>query len=249
MWWRKLSWNPGASGCHRCAMAAVLTVVCSLAAAADVTQPCVTGSAPFRLTKRQATKLLLDQERPVYPPLASINYIYGKVQLLVTVNCQGRVQQVHVLSGHPFLAVAALRAIRNWIYRPFETKRGRAAFQTRVNVNFSLLSRDIKDFPPDPEKFLAHSVHPPQAPREAADAPEAGTVQMRVLVSAKGRAMDSVFLSGTPAQFRKARKIVAHWHFKPARWGNLAVPWYLEVGVPVDAEPSRDPELSKRAQP
>lgn len=203
------------------------------AAAWSVTPACTQapGIKPFQVDPHTATRLLLSESRPAYPPLARINYIHGDVSLLLTVNCAGRVEDAHVVRGHPFLAVAALQAIRKWIYHPFVTRSGPAEFQTMVNVNFALLSRNFKQFPPQPEKFLARRVHPPQPPPSVKAAGAKDVIRMRVLVNAKGRVVDCTQLSGTPAQFSAAERIVSQWKFKPARWGTLSVPWYTNIGV------------------
>ncbi|MGH9357843.1 MAG: hypothetical protein ACRD1O_01550 [Terriglobia bacterium] len=49
-----------------------------------------------------------------------------------------------------------------------------------------------------------------------------------VLVSGKGRVVDSTPLSGTAGESGEAEKIVSLWKFKPARWGNLDVPLECE---------------------
>lgn len=56
---------------------------------------------------------------------------------------------------------------------------------------------------------------------------------MRVLVDDGGQAIDATLLEGHPSVFQAARKIVDGWKFRPARWGNLMVPWYVEVSVPM----------------
>jgi TonB family protein len=203
-----------------------------------VTPACGPNAAPqvLQLGRRAAKKLLLSQPKPSYPTLARINYIGGRVQLLVTVDCQGKVREIHVVRGHPFLAVAALNAIRGWVYHPFETATGPAGFQTVVDVNFSLIGPSLTtpNLPPDPAKFLARWIRPPEvvSPPQVHGADR--SVRIRVLVSKKGRVVDSTPLSGTQAQFAAARKVVEHWRFHPARWGNLNVPWYMEITVPVE---------------
>ncbi|MGH9450433.1 MAG: TonB family protein [Terriglobia bacterium] len=203
------------------------------AAAWCVTPACgaAPGTTPLQVDRRTAARLLLSQSKPAYPPIARVNYIHGDVSLLLTVDCAGRVEDVHVVRGHPFLAVAALQAIKKWIYHPFVTRSGPAAFQTMVNVNFALMTRDFKQLPPQPEQFLARRVRPPQPPPGVNDAGEKDAVRMRVLVNANGRVIDFTQLSGTAEQFQAAEQTVSGWKFKPARWGTLSVPWYLDVGV------------------
>jgi TonB family protein len=217
---------------------AITALAWTAAARASATPYCKDGpdEQVLQLNPHQAKKLLLSDSRPSYPPLARINYIRGRVELLVTVDCRGKVERIHVIRGHPFLAVAALDAIRQWVYRPFETVKGPSGFQTLVNVNFSLVSppsHGISEFPPEPEKFLARSVVPPKLLTHPHGAIEGGgVVRVRVLVSKKGRVVDATQLSGTQIQWNALRKRVTHWQFQPARWWTLTVPWYLDVEVP-----------------
>jgi TonB family protein len=192
-------------------------------------------SQVLELNRREAKKLLLSEIKPSYPALARVNYIGGRVQLLVTVNCHGKVQQIHVVRGHPFLAVAALDAIRRWVYHPFETASGPAGFETLVDVNFSLVGPNFTtpSLPPQPDKFLARWVRPPRVVSGPGTREANGDVRLRVLVSKKGRVVDSTLLSGPEAELAVARKTIARWKFRPARWGTLNVPWYMEINVPV----------------
>ncbi len=245
MWWRRSFSNRTRSDGARWPALAVLPammifVTCGLA---RVCVP-ISSTDPFEIGPQAADRLLVSKVRPAYPPLARINYIRGHVQLLVTVDCDGKVESVHVLRGHPFLAIAALKAIRRWVYRPFVTRLGPVTFQTMVDVNFALLSPKFQRFPPQAEEFLARGVQPPRVPSTATPAAgEAAVVRLRVLIDKKGRVVDSTLLSGTAAQFEAAKKIVTRWKFQPARWGNLNVPWYSDVDVPL-----REPPFSSGAR-
>lgn len=59
-----------------------------------------------------------EQVAPVYPEMAKTMNISGSVRLLVTVTAQGTVKSTKVLGGHPMLADAAVRAVKNWKYEP-----------------------------------------------------------------------------------------------------------------------------------
>jgi hypothetical protein len=61
---------------------------------------------------------------------------------------------------------------------------------------------------------------------------------LRLLVSPEGGILDSQVLQGRARYVAEARQLVAHWKFRPARWGALSVPWYLEVEVPVEGWPA-----------
>ncbi|MGH9470028.1 MAG: TonB family protein [Terriglobia bacterium] len=238
----------GASASAVDAMMALLAVAVCAASALAASRSCAAGVAapPLEIGGRAASRLLVNQVRPHYPPLARINYIRGHVRLLVTVGCDGRVDSVHVLRGHPFLALAALEAIRRWIYRPFVTPSGPAAFQTHVDVDFSLLGQrgEAARLPPKPEKFLERGIEPPRLRGAPPASGGSDVVSMRLLVNRDGRVVDCTLLSGTQGQFETARKVVSRWRFQPARWGNLSVPWYVDVKVSVPDASSRRPAVA-----
>ena len=56
--------------------------------------------------------------RPVYPSLAKQAHIQGTVRLAVLIDETGTVDQLRLISGHPFLVKAAFDAVKQWRYRP-----------------------------------------------------------------------------------------------------------------------------------
>jgi len=194
------------------------------------------------LSAHEATQLLMHQIKPDYPPIAHANYIEGQVQMELMVDADGHVRRAHVLRGHPLLAASALKAIGHWVYRPFVTSNGPMAFSTQVKVVFDLrdLHRERSRFPSTPEQDLERQVRPPAVLERSPDPPRDALVRMRVLVGDDGLALDSSLVSGPVALFESARDRVRQWRFQPARWGNLPVPWYLDLDVPVGSQgPSR----------
>jgi len=187
------------------------------------------------LGAKQASRLLFFQISPEYPVLAKVNYIEGRVQVQLVVSPDGTVASAHVLSGNPLLAAAVLDSVQAWRYHPYVGKGGPTSFRTRVDVNFAIGKRDLDLVPTQAESDFRRQVKPP----EVLTGPEnaSGTdpsVRLRLLVSDKGKVMDSEFLKGIPSLFERAMKIIKRWSFRPARWGTLTVPWYLEVDVAVD---------------
>ncbi len=216
-----------------CLAALALVFVCvagpRAAAQADPLQP-----NSVVLDRKRALKLLLSQVKPDYPGVAKVNYIQGHVRVHMLVTPEGRVSEVHVVRGHPFLAASALAAVRRWRYRPLIIASVATAFQTFVDVNFALRSRKMDSLPIQPEKDLLRGVQPPEIlDRPPAPAP-ASSVRIRILLSEKGKVLDTNPVYGPPARFDAARKDVEGWKFQPARWGSLNVPWYLDVDVPVE---------------
>ena len=216
-------------------VAPIVAAVLWLAAATGANaQTDLTTPGTVVLKSKTATKLLVDQEKPEYPTLAKVNYIQGWVRLQVLVDPKGRVREAHVLKGHAFLAAAALKSIRHWVYRPYKTDTGPTDFSTLVDFNFALHMQNVNDLPPEPEDFLSRQVKPPAVLAGSPAVPGATTLRLRVLVSAEGDAMDSELIHGPPSLFGTARRSIERWTFQPARWGNHAVPWYMDVDVPVE---------------
>lgn len=195
------------------------------------------SGAPILLKRKIATKLLVHEIKPDYPAIAKVNYVQGKVRLLLSVSPQGKVTQAHIVEGHPLLAQAALEAVHQWVYLPFVTKSGPSEFETFVNVRFSLQVKRVSDIPPNSVEYYDRNVHPARALTATSAIPSPGTLRLRLLISDAGRVLDSRLLSGPYSQLASARKDVEAWKFEPARWGNQTVPSYLDVSVPVETDP------------
>ncbi|MEW6732995.1 MAG: TonB family protein [Acidobacteriota bacterium] len=60
----------------------------------------------------------LKHTTPVYPTIARNSHIEGDVVVEVTIDEKGGVQNGRVISGHPLLQQAALRAVRQWKFKP-----------------------------------------------------------------------------------------------------------------------------------
>jgi TonB family protein len=213
---------------------AVLLVVIGLGGIPVSAQFEAAAKGPVQLDHKIASKLLVNQVTPEYPPIARVNYIRGQVRILITVGRSGRVSFAHVVHGHAFLAASALKAIHQWVYRPLMTASGPVDFQTRVDVNFTLRTMKADRLPPDPDQDLTRQVTPPEALDGPVDGTSADCVRMRVLVNDGGEAIDATPLAGPPSLFHAAREKIEGWKFRPARWGNFKVPWYVDVSVPTD---------------
>lgn len=211
---------------------------------------CLTPTVPARsqsgspsagfvnLDSKAASKLLVKNEPPKYPPEARVNYIQGRVRVQILVSGGGRIGEAHVLLGHPFLAASALRAIRQWVYRPYRIGLRAVEFTTIVDINFALRSKKLVEIPPSAEKDLQAQVIPPEVLDRHEVSPSRSHVRLRVLVDSEGHAIDAQAVSGRASEIEEAQRKVVHWTFRPARWGTLAVPWYLVVDVPVRPWPA-----------
>src|SRR5438309_5040351 len=178
-------------------------VVCLIASimAAQTNSP---APDPVLLDSKSASRMLLSEVKPEYPALAKVNYIQGSVRMQLRVTPEGRVVDAHVIHGHPFLAEAALQAVRRWVYRPLRRGSAAAEFSTFVDVKFALHTRRIDRMPPQPERDLDRQVRPPVPLRKPASSDSGDSVRMRVLIGAKGQILDTQPLAGAPSHFAAA---------------------------------------------
>jgi TonB family protein len=189
-------------------------------------------TAPVVLNEKAARGLLVYPVFPEYPPVAKINYLQGKARLQVMVSQKGKVTAAHILKGNPILAASALKAVRKWLYRPLQTALGPTEFQADVAVKFTLQYRNNRLLPPKAEQDLTRQIRAPEIVEKRGVPQPSSAVRLRVLVNEEGCAVDYELLSGQTSAFGEARQVVDGWRFLPARWGTIAVPWYLEVDVP-----------------
>ena len=75
---------------------------------------------------------------PVYPLLARTGRITGKVVLLAIIGTDGKVKNLSVVSGHPLLVDAALKAVESWTYRPTILDGAPVEVITHIEVRFNL---------------------------------------------------------------------------------------------------------------
>jgi TonB family protein len=98
------------------------------------------ASAPKRVRVSEGVEeaLSLKKVPPDYPQEARDQRIQGSVVLKVTVDKQGNVATVELISGHPTLAPAAMNAVKQWKYKAYLLNQQPVEVETRVTVNFTL---------------------------------------------------------------------------------------------------------------
>jgi TonB family protein len=217
-----------------------VVLVCLSAPSARAQEELADATVPI-LDPKAASALRLDVAQPAYPTLARVNFLQGTVRAELQVSTEGTVEKAHVLSGNPILAAAVLDSVRNWHYRPCVEDGKTTAFTTLIDVNFMLHMRAVELTPQQAESDFRRQVKPPVALTKPDSAAERDSpVRVRLLVNTEGKVIDWAILKGLPSQVKKAVNTVERWSFRPARWGALAVPWYLDVDVPA---PNHTPAL------
>jgi TonB family protein len=90
------------------------------------------AATPERVDGRMEPAMLMKEIRPVIPALARQQNLSGIVDLEATVDAEGKVTTVRVLSGHSALVSAARDAVMKWRYRPAILNG--EPIETKVNV-------------------------------------------------------------------------------------------------------------------
>lgn len=75
---------------------------------------------------------------PVYPSDARHNHVQGSVVMLVHVGQNGELEDIYVQEGNPVLAKAAVAAVSQWTYKPYQLNGSPAKLESMVIVNFQL---------------------------------------------------------------------------------------------------------------
>ncbi|HEX5283423.1 MAG TPA: energy transducer TonB [Bryocella sp.] len=114
----------------------------------DLTGPAVADARMFRYPDRANTSGLVqhiffrrgaDEIRmvtPNYPPTAVGAHASGLVQLVATINQDGHVTDVTVVSGHPLLRNEAENALRQWVFTPVIQNGVAVSCRAIVSFNF-----------------------------------------------------------------------------------------------------------------
>lgn len=91
-----------------------------------------------RVSSGVSAGLLLEKVQPVYPGEARQAGIQGAVVLQGVVSKEGKVTDLHVVSGPKELAAAAIEAVQQWRYKPYLFMGDPIEVDTQFQVNFSL---------------------------------------------------------------------------------------------------------------
>jgi len=93
---------------------------------------------PIRIGGNVQAANLVSQVTPVYPPEAKENRIQGTVKLEITIDKEGHVGPMSVVSGPPELIHSATDAVSQWVYKPTLLNGEPVSVLTTVDVNYTL---------------------------------------------------------------------------------------------------------------
>lgn len=100
--------------------------------------PEVKPAPPVRLTSTIAQSQLLYGPKPAYPQLAIVTRSEGTVKLQAIINREGKIENLHLMSGPALLVNAAMEAVRTWRYRPLLLNGEPVEVITEIDVIFNL---------------------------------------------------------------------------------------------------------------
>ncbi len=115
---------------------AIISATSNLAAVPKLVMP----AAPKRIRISQGVTegRLIQKIQPDYPTIARSARIQGQVVLGAIISKTGEIQNLVLVSGHPMLVPAAIKAVQQWRYRPFLLNGEPVEVETTITVNFQL---------------------------------------------------------------------------------------------------------------
>ncbi|MCX6624496.1 MAG: energy transducer TonB [Acidobacteria bacterium] len=84
--------------------------------------------------------MLINQPKPLYPPLAKQARVQGVVRFQAIIGKDGTIQNLQLMTGHPLLVQSAQEAVKRWVYKPTLLNGEPVEVVTIIDVNFSLSS-------------------------------------------------------------------------------------------------------------
>jgi TonB family protein len=91
-----------------------------------------------RPPRRVIPSSIIDQPPPQYPEKARAANVQGEVILRATIGKEGKISEVHVLSGDDLLAPSAVEAVHHWRYKPMLVDDVPTEVETTITITFSL---------------------------------------------------------------------------------------------------------------
>jgi periplasmic protein TonB len=113
-------------------------VIGGIISSTPVAVPKVATPTRVRVSQGVTQGLLIRKVQPAYPPLARQARIQGTVLLAAEISKDGTIENLHLISGHPMLAPAAIEAVKQWKYKPYILNGEPVEVETQITVNFTL---------------------------------------------------------------------------------------------------------------
>jgi TonB family protein len=186
-------------------------------------------------------RLLIHRVKPI-PPGDLTTGAENVVMLKATIAKSGNVQNLKMVSGHPMLVPAALEAVKQWKYRPYEVNGIPRVVETTIRVEFSKASEagsgtsalqaesPLLVTAEDMRDRLVYKVAPVYPPL-ARQARIQGTVILRIIVNKVGEVRDTQLVNGHPMLAPAAVEAVKKWRYIPYESDGETVEVQTDVQV------------------
>jgi TonB family protein len=96
------------------------------------------GPLKLRVSSGVAEGLRTHYVEPEYPQAARMSHVSGDVLLHAIIDRKGRIAELTMVSGHPLLAESAIKAVKQWEYRPFILNGKPVLVETVIRVSYHL---------------------------------------------------------------------------------------------------------------
>jgi TonB family protein len=96
------------------------------------------ASGEIRVPTDEAMKAATKKTPPDYPPVAKQLKVTGKVQVDVTIDPDGNVEAVKVVSGNAMLTQSVVTAVKKWKFTPFTQEGAPAKAVAALEFDFKM---------------------------------------------------------------------------------------------------------------
>lgn len=103
-----------------------------------VVQQAIAPKGPTPVSSGVMYGHLLYKATPVYPAIARAARVEGTVVLQAIISKSGTIENLRVISGPAMLQAAAIDAVKQWRYQPYELDGQPVEVETTVNVVFTM---------------------------------------------------------------------------------------------------------------
>jgi TonB family protein len=95
-------------------------------------------SAEVRVATDEAMKAATKKTPPDYPPIAKQLKIVGKVEVDVTIDAEGNVENVKIVSGNAMLTASVVSAVKKWKFTPFTQDGAATKAMAQLQFDFKM---------------------------------------------------------------------------------------------------------------
>jgi protein TonB len=98
----------------------------------------VSTPQPVRISQGVARALLSRKVAPDYPAEARSKHIEGRVVMMALITKTGDVEKLYPISGDELLIPSAMKAVKEWKYKPYLLQGQPTEVETQITVVFTL---------------------------------------------------------------------------------------------------------------